>query len=480
MHPSRRTERSTRRWPRSLAALCLAVAIAAACTGDPPSPPDEPSRSPSVSPVTESLPIVVDAPPPTPDTGAQHDRKVEVARTKIKHLVFLVKENRTYDHLFGRFPGGRGVTKGVTCDGTVVPLRRATDDASGAKHSFAGGLTAINGGGMNCFDQLESGENLQGYVQYERADIPNYWRYAERFTLADMFFSSVYGPTWLEHLWIVASTTDRFVDHPREKQGDGGDDGEIGGFCDDPTETAESFPVLTPEDEQTIFELEENADVETLKEDWYEKRWPCFDVTTMADHLDDKGISWKYYTADSPYYQAFKAIKHVRFGPMWANVVDQSTFIPDVEAGQLPTVSWLIPPTPESDHPDYAGICVGENWTVRQINAIMQSPDWKSTAIVLTWDDFGGFYDHVNPPHVDIYGMGPRAPAIVISPWAKRGAILHDTTDFSSVLKLMSTLFEVPSLGERDRNANDLLGAFDFTGPPRPELLLNERSCPDS
>jgi phospholipase C len=110
------------------------------------------------------------------------------------------------------------------------------------------------------------------------------------------------------------------------------------------------------------------------------------------------------------------AIKHIRFGPLWkTNVVRDTTFIKDVQSGHLPQVSWLVTNALESDHPP-ASICLGENWTVRQINAVMKSRYWKDTAIFLTWDDFGGFYDHVAPPHLDYISLGPRVPTIVISP----------------------------------------------------------------
>src|SRR5438046_1068683 len=126
---------------------------------------------------------------------------------------------------------------------------------------------------------------------------------------------------------------------------------------------------------------------------------------------------------------------------MWHGVVSNASFSPDLQAGRLPKVAWLIPPTPESDHPDYGRLCDGENWTVRMINAIGQSPYWRHTAIFLTWDEFGGFYDHVAPPHVDIYGDGPRVPLLVISPYAKRGFIFHETSDFTSVLRFIERLY---------------------------------------
>ena len=135
---------------------------------------------------------------------------------------------------------------------------------------------------------------------------------------------------------------------------------------------------------------------------------------------------------------------------MWANVVPTSTFVEDLEAGRLPAVSWLIPETPMSDHPAYGSLCEGENWTVEVMNAIMASPEWDRTAVFLTWDDFGGFYDHVPPPHVDIYGYGPRVPLVIISPWAARRSVFSETADFSSVLRFIERVHDLPALTAKD------------------------------
>jgi len=137
----------------------------------------------------------------------------------------------------------------------------------------------------------------------------------------------------------------------------------------------------------------------------------------------------------------------------------------------------VSPPFPLSDHPPLS-MCRGENWTVRLMNAIMESPYWKSTAVVLTWDDFGGFYDHVAPPHVDMYGLGPRVPAIIISPWSRPGYVDHTTYEFASVLHFIETVFDVPPMTSRDANASDMLGAFDFNQQPIGPLPLAQRSCP--
>jgi phospholipase C len=163
---------------------------------------------------------------------------------------------------------------------------------------------------------------------------------------------------------------------------------------------------------------------------------------------------------------------------MWNNVVPETEFLADVKNGDLPAVSWLTPSFGQSDHPP-TSICKGENWLVEQLNALGRSRFWHNTAVVLTWDDFGGFYDHVAPPHVDIYGLGPRVPAIVISPYARRGVVDNDVMEFSSVLRFIERVFRLPALTERDRASDDMLDAFDFTQAPRKPLLLEPRTCPE-
>jgi phospholipase C len=441
--------------------------IAAACTHS-----TSPDQAPTTS-TTSNAPTVTD----TPSGSSNPAKQWRLARRKITNVVFLVKENRTFDTFFGTFPGADGATQGQLCDGTTIPLKPATDDQAGATHSFMAGITAINGGKMNCFDQIDGGEGGATYVQYAPDQIPNYWAYAKAFTLGDRFFSSSYGPTFVEHFWLVASSSNRYIDNERPMAGQGGNDQVLGGYCDDPTERIYSFPQLSPSEETTVFNLEERANVQALEDDWVIERWPCSDIKTVPDLLQHAGVSWKYYLSDTPYFDVMGTIPHIRYGPMWNDVVDNATFIPDLRSGQLPQVSWLMPPTPLSDHPGYGHLCDGENWTVRTINAIMRSPEWKHTAIFLTWDDFGGFFDHVPPPHVDIYGYGPRAPLLVISPYARPGYVFNGTSDFTSVLRFMEKLYGTPSLGRRDQTANDLIDTFDFTQRPNPPLILEQRDC---
>jgi phospholipase C len=448
---------SARQLLRAILAWAL---VSGGCVADSPSPDAERSKR-----------QILESPSQDPE---RHRRQIAFARRRIEHIVFIVKENRTFDHLFGTFPGANGATHGRTCDGKVVPLKRALDDSPGPNHSFSAALTSINGGRMNCFDEIWDGEQLQSYVQYDRTQIPNYWAYARRFVLADRFFSSSYGPTLVEHLEIVAAQTDGFVDNERE-----GDWGQGGGadYCEDREERIRSFRELSPAEKDEAYRLEEEAKPGLLADRYWTKRWPCTDIRILPDLLEQRDISWRYYMAPAPFYDVMRMIRHVRFGPMWQKVVDESTFLPDLRAGRLPAVSWLMPPVTESDHPGYNGICPGENWTVKVLNRLMSSKEWRRMVIVLTWDDFGGFYDHVPPPHLDLHGLGPRVPAIVLSPWARSGLIDHETMEFASVLKLIETVFELPSLTARDRNASDMLQTLDFQQEPNPPLILEPRNC---
>ena len=464
MSPSRRTT-ALLRLVAVIAILASVTAVACTHTTD--------TAEPS------STTIAPTGPPPPKPTSRQplpdHATQLRLARQKITKIVFLVKENRTFDTLFGLYPGADGATAGKLCDGTTVPLAQGHDNSPGAKHSFLTGIQVIDGGKMDCFDQTEGAQGGIPYIQYHGDQIPNYWAYAKHFTLGDRFFSSAYGPTFVEHFWIVAASTNRYLSNEHGYQA--GDDQIRGGYCDDPTERMDSFPLMTPAQTKTVYGLEQRADISTIESDWIIQRWPCHDIKVVPDLLHNAGISWKYYLEQRPIWDVMGTIPHIRYGPMWNDIVGNESFVSDLQAGKMPDVSWLLPPITLSDHPDYGTLCNGENWTVNTVNAIMQSPEWAHTAIFLTWDDYGGFYDHVPPPHEDIYGYGPRVPLLLISPYARQGHIFHETSDFSSVLRFIEEMHGLQSLGRRDATANDLLDAFDFRQKPIPPLVLNPRDC---
>ncbi|MBA3728852.1 MAG: hypothetical protein H0W94_06600 [Actinobacteria bacterium] len=399
-------------------------------------------------------------------------------------MIFVVKENRSFDNYFGRYPGADGATEGPRSDGTTIPLVEAVDvQPFDLGHDFRAGLLAINGGKMNGFDKINAAtgkpsDAIAGYSAFTREGMPNYWAYADRFVLSDHFFTSMYGPTFPEHLYVIAAQSNGIVGNKLTADHEGG-------YCDDPTEFAPRFrPGLTAQEEQRIMDLErpkDGFDREDLVEitQYWEQIRSCFDIPVLPDLLEEAGISWKYYAHDNVWMNGMQAIRHVRFGPMWNKVQEPDQFLVDVKAGELPEVSWLIPPEPYNEHPGAGkSVCAGENWFVEQVNAVMQSKYWKETAIVVVWDDFGGFYDHVLPPQYDIMGLGPRTPALIISPWTRRGSnpdggyVDDNVYEFSSVLAFIEDLHGLEPLTERDAQADPLSGAFDFSAQPRMEKLI--------
>lgn len=372
----------------------------------------------------------------------------------IQHIVFIVQENHTLDNYFGTFPGADGATSGVMSNGRSVLLSHEPDSLPhDLCHLWACAHRAVDGGKMDGFD-IDGGS--LAYTQFTEADIPNYFAYARQFVLADHMFSSLRGPSFPNHLYTIAAQSGGAIDLPSNTN-----DPLPSWGCDASPST--TVPVMSADGVVT-------------------QQYPCFDFETIADSLQNANVSWKYYASppgDFGYvWSSFDAIKHIRNSSLWAkNVLPDTQFAADARNGSLPAVSWLTTIAARSEHPPNSA-CAGENWIVSQINAIMQGPDWNSTAIFLTWDDYGGFYDHVPPPRRDIYGLGPRVPLLIISPYAKHGYITHTTYEFSSVLKFIETRFRLSGLTLRDRISTNMLDSFNFSQKPQPPLVLSTRKCP--
>ena len=416
----------------------------------------------------------------TKDVGEVVDRDLRSlppdGARPIEHVVFIIKENRTFDHYFGRYPGAEGTRSGELSDGKRVPLSDAPDILPfDLGHDFQSGLIAVNGGKMNGFDKIPlNGDSLAGYSQFDRSSLPNYFRYADEFVLGDHMFSSMYGPTFPEHLYTVAAQAGRVTGNKITR-------GEItpGGYCDDPSERVPRFRRLSKDDKDIVMRAEEVPNIPRVESYWEEVE-ACFDFKVLPDVLEETGVSWRYY-GNAGFYSALLAIRHIRFSKHWGtDVVREGKFMSDIRSGNLRAVSWVLPGVGYDEHPGAQhSVCKGENWTVRHLNALMKSPAWASTAVVIVWDDFGGFYDHVPPPHIDVMGLGPRVPLLIISPWAKQGYVDSTTYEFSSVLKLIETLHDLNPLTARDAAADDMLGAFDFDRDPTGrKLFLEERPCP--
>ena len=393
----------------------------------------------------------------------------------IRHFVFIVKENRSFDSYFGAFPGADGASTGTISTGQSVPLNPMVDvTPHDIEHTEDGALTTFDGGKMDNFD-LQAWGNVNGeFLAYRQFTgdcstgmcIPNYWAYAQNFVLADHTFSSMHGPSFPNHLYTVAATNGGVTEIPENAilpHGSGISASSWG--CD------ASPDVL-------VRDLDAEGDIDAVV--------PCFDFWTLADNLESSGYTWKYYAPPEGQrgyvFSTLDSISHIRNSDVWSQrVVPTSQFVIDAKNGNLPAVSWVVTGI-ESEHPPNS-TCVGENWTVEQINAVMQGPEWDSTAIFVTWDDFGGFYDHVTPPTVDGFGLGPRVPMLIISPYPISGHISHTQYEFSSVIKTIEEQFGLPFLTAkdpqaRDAAANDMFDSFDFHQQAVSPLVLTPRSCP--
>jgi phospholipase C len=406
------------------------------------------ATGPGSSPPT-ATPDAYDEPVPV-DAGAF------TTRWPIKHVVFLIKENRSFDHLFGTFPGADGVT--VADDhGSPRPLVPGIDQRQpeDVEHCRQCALDAVNGGAMDGFNISPEADRL-AFTQMSPEQIPAYWAMAEHGVLSDRFFSSVLGPSFPNHLFTIAATSGGTVDNPRVPP-DTFAERIANGYaktwgCDMPAGTV---TVIDAEGEES-------------------KVPPCFDFLTEGDLLNDAGIPWAYYGATNTEYgyiwTAYSAIRRYREHPeRWAkHIRPVDRVVDDIEAGLLPPVTWITPRGELSDHPgNENSFCLGQNWTAEVINAIMASPMWKDTAIFITWDDWGGFYDHVPPVELDPYGLGIRVPLITMSPYARNGAVDHRQGEFSSVLRFVEDNWGLTQLTRRDTIANNLAYNFDFTQAPR-------------
>jgi len=385
-------------------------------------------------------------------------------RWPIKHVVFIVKENRSFDEMFGLFPGADGARYGMD-HGRRRKLTRGTDGRvpHDLPHDRQAAILSYDGGKMDGFG-FRAGK-FYAYTQLHPDQLPNYWQWAKEYVLGDRFFASVNGPSFPNHLMTIAATSGGSVDNPEPPSKDDLGDYKTWG-CDSPKSEA----VGVEDTEGQVHMVP-----------------PCFDFQTEGDLLTKADIPWAYYAAPPvPWEQAsrsgyiwsaYASVRHIRDDPkQWeSHVFPSRELVDDIEADRLPPVTWVTPQFALSEHPEY-NFCHGENWSTRVIDAIMRSPMWKDTAIFLTWDDWGGFYDHVPPPQIDKFGLGIRVPLLVISPYAKKRFVDHHHGEFSSVLRFIEDNWGLPQLTKRDRQAGNLHEAFDFTQAPRAPDPLPERT----
>jgi phospholipase C len=415
------------------------VACTAAAGQDRPTPT---RRSPTAAVSTTPAPTV-------------HQRDIPT-KWPIEHVVVIMQENQSFDHLFGRFPGVDGARFGWD-HGARRPLTHlALQQIPDLPHCWPCAVASYDHGRMDGFAQGEAAERY-AYTQLVQGDEPNYWAWAERYVLHDRFFSAARGPSYPNHLYMIAGQSAGAHDNPSRRH----TPGSLTWGCDAP-----------PEELVRIVHGDGTSE-------WVH---PCFDIPTIADRLNDARIPWAYYSATDtqPGYiwSAFASIRKIFYGPSWKkHVFPVDGVVRAIDARPLPSVTWIMPRFQLSTHPG-ANFCYGENWATRVINAIMRSPDWDSTAIFLTWDEWGGFYDHVRPPRRDDFGLGFRVPLIVLSPYARAGTIAHKTTEFDSMLRFIEQNWRVQPIAERDAHAPSLASDFDFSQEPtRPHPLPVRTDC---
>jgi phospholipase C len=420
-----------------------------------------------------------------------------LAADKIKHVVVIMQENRSFDHYFGTFPGADGIpmdANGVptVCNpdphadaGCVKPYHLTADKNVGGPHGAGAFITCVNGGKMDGFiKNAEGGKtgcanpndpactngmliDVMGY--HTEAEIPNYWAYAKQYVLHDHMFQPNASWSYPQHIMMVSAWTARCT-------------------ADDP------------------MTCTTNIDGDgTTGTAGAGNHYPWTDITYL---LHGAGVGWKYYLGQGmdPHcggdptecqpkpldpmvpsiWNPLPDFDDVVADGESANVQAVDNFYNDVKSGQLPAVSWIVPSSNVSEHPA-ALVSTGQAYVTALVNTIMQSQYWNDTVIFLSWDDWGGFYDHVVPPAVDKAGYGIRVPGITISPWVKKGTIDHQVLSHDAYLKFIEDVFlggrrldpmtdgrpdSRPDVRENASQLGDLMSDFDFTQQPLPALVL--------
>jgi len=340
--------------------------------------------------------------------------------TPIEHIVVIMKENHAFDNYFGTFPGVDGIPSNITVldakGGLLAPHWLNATWTWDLPHSREAMLTSYNGGRNDGFaiaaDSLFPGLGAVAMGYYDRREVGAYWSLAENYTLADRYFQSMFGPTIPNRLYSLA--------------------GQAGGL------TTNLIKVSG------------------------------IDFPTIFDQLEAHDVSWKYYASEESGHTPLpEELPHIRSNSgMVSKIVPMNQLLSDVVAGNLPQVAYVDPEADLaiSEHPP-GDVVAGTAWTVQTIRAIQASYAWPSTAILLTWDESGGFYDHVAPPEVEQWRYGFRVPMIVISPFAKRGWVDHDVMDHTSILKFIADNWRLPYLTDREARAGNLTTAFEFMPP---------------
>ncbi len=443
---------------------------------------------------------------PSPTTGPQG-----AGIHKIQHVVVIMQENRSFDEYFGLYPGADGLPRQngqfTVCipdpanGGCMRPYHDPTDVNGGGPHGSSNAAADINAGKMDGFiGQAEGGRkgcaqtvdptctnsvktDVMGYK--DARDIPNYWSYAQSFVLQDQLFQPNASWSFPQHLYMVSEWSAKCS------------------RVNDPMSCVTNIDA--PGSPLVGGAGAINGDNQASRN---------FAWTSLTYLLYTHHVSWRYYVAEGlqpdceddaaacaprqqrvgtpDIWNPLPGFTDVRADGQLSDVQTIDHFYADARAGNLPAVSWIVPNGAVSEHPPGL-VTAGQKYVTTLINTIMKTPAWSSTAIFLTWDDWGGFYDHVKPPTVDSAGYGLRVPGLVISPYAKAGYIDHQTLSQDAYVKFIEDDFLAgaridprtdgrpdsrPDVRENSSQLGDLAADFNFDQPPRPPLILDPTPSP--
>jgi phospholipase C len=373
---------------------------------------------------------------------------------KIKHVVWVVQENRSFNDIFEGYPAAKTASRGKDSHGGTIALQPVSlkevyeiDHSAGAMFAACDGTGNLPGtkcrmDGFNLEAQYSGPRNGQ-YAYVPHTESKPYWDMAHEWVLADHMFASQLDESFVAHQYIIAAQAKSSVDVP-------------GSYWGCPGGLADSVPRITH------IRTYGNSQV------------PCFNYQTLGDELDKAGLEWRFYTSKyrRPYsglWSGYQAVKHIFHGPDWKKdiITPQKTFLSDIKAGKLASFSWITPLCPDSDHLACGG-GFGPSWVSSVVNAVGESKFWDSTVVFVQWDDWGGVYDPVAPPFKGYDGLGFRVPLIVISAYAKQNYVSHTQYETASVLRFAEDLFGLGHLSAADARATSPAGdCLDFSQKPR-------------
>jgi phospholipase C len=381
---------------------------------------------------------------------------------KITHVVIIFQENRSTDNLFNGLPGAHTVKSGFDSKGAVVSLRPVSLKAKyDLDHSYNGFNTEFDSGKMDGFNLELSSCNTRGRVCGPKArraygyvpqkEVQPYFDMAQQYVFGDDMFQTNEGPSFPAHQYILSGTSTISTGSSYRASGwASAPDQTVDGGCDSPDGSLAMTIDAAGQQRRQVF--------------------PCFERPSLTDLIDAKSLTWRYYISSkhANVWNGPDAIKHIRQSSEYATnvITPPSQLLTDIAQNRLASVVWVTPTARASDHANITDGS-GPSWVASIVNAIGQGPYWNQTAIFVTWDDWGGWYDDVAPQQYNAYELGFRVPLLVIAPYAKQGFVSHKQHEFGSILKFVEQTFNLGSLGTTDMRADNLADCFDFSKPPR-------------